>query len=179
MAGRLDHGSGDRWVYRHWRLAAAAPGGYWLRSLAASCLAVLALVFAGSSWLSASADEPTPEPSAAESSSPPSSPSSPEESPTPPEPSSTPSCQTSQGVYEYPTDSASWPDVPSWVDSPDGFVCVQVVSTLPSTEPVAPPSTTPGETQLVEQLAGIRKLLLYSGGLLIFFMAGLFWKIRA
>lgn len=131
--------------------------------------------------------EPTSGPSETVSSEPSPSP----EPSTEPEPSSdgpsTLSCATSQGVYAYPTDSPSWPALPPWVSSPDGPSCVQVVVTWPQPDPTstADPSPTPAPSpsqeqmqQLLDQVVGLRELLLYAGGLTICCLGVLVMRTR-
>lgn len=153
------------------------------RVCAASALAVGLSVAAGSSWLSATAEEPTSEPSDAEPSVSPSSPSPSEEpsgcSPSP----STLCCETSRGVYKFPEDSPLLPSLPSSVPVVDGFVCATLVATSPAPEPPkldpVEPSASPEQMQsLLSAVGGLRSMLLFSAGLLTFLLAAIFMRTR-
>lgn len=79
--------------------------------------------------------------------------------------------------------------LPSWVDSSASPACVLVVDTLPqegsptptvtvTAEPSPSPEPSPGEAATVEQLEGIRALLLFGFGLLIFCTGMLAMRLR-
>ena len=80
--------------------------------------------------------------------------------------------------------------LPSWVDSSGTAPCVLVVDTLPqgegsptptvtvTAEPSPSPEPSPGEAATVEQLEGIRALLLFGFGLLIFCTGMLAMRLR-
>lgn len=157
------------------------------RARAACAAAALALgLVVGAPWLSGSASASTGAPFASE----PSDSPSPEPSPSEPSPSSSPSvdpsCSTSSGATQLPDPLPSGWSLPPWVSSSDGPVCAVLdVSALRDTpespDPEPEPSSLPDSQQLaaiLSQLEGLRSLVLYSGGLLIFCVAGLFYRSR-
>lgn len=184
--------TGARAAARHDRRRRCARLG-----LAASALALaLALVPWGPAWLSENAAASTPEPSETASSEPSSSPEPSLVEPTCSVSPSTPCCETSLGVYEFPTEGPWASAAPPWVDLSAGAGCAQLVATLElpepteSSEPTESPSAEPLPTraqvtelnskleQLNEQAVGTRELFLYSAGLLIFFLAIIAWRSR-
>lgn len=99
-----------------------------------------------------------------------------------------PSCATSSGSIPFPDPAPSGWSLPDWVDSSAGPVCVALdVSAL---RPVPTPTVTvtmapapsespdPSATALLDEVKGVRGLLLYGAGLLIFLTAVLVFRSR-
>lgn len=91
---------------------------------------------------------------------------------------------TSAGVYPFPSGGTSSESVPPWVESPAGAVCVVLDGTLlrpvpsPSQAPVVEPSTQPELPELLQEVKGLRELLLYSIGAMIFLLAVVSFRSR-
>lgn len=97
------------------------------------------------------------------------------------------SCETSSGAYPFPDTPPSGYSLPSWVPSSEPSPCVvldgsdlrEPAPTVTVTEsPEVEPSPSPGETQLVDEVSGLRSLVLYSGGLSIFLMGLIAFRSR-
>lgn len=154
----------------------------WLRAVPALALACAVVP----SWLSGSGSGSTSAPYALASSTEPSPEPSPSPSPTESPSPSLPSCETSPGMVTLPDPLPSGWSVPGWVSfSASGRCALLDVSSLRDIpEPVDPapePSNLPESQQLGqihEELQGLRSLVLYAAGLLIFCSAGIFWRSR-
>lgn len=172
------------------RLAVGRPAGVGRRprGLRAAAVAGCALaVFSVPSWLSESASAWTGEQSGSDSSASP----SPEPSPTPSSPPASPasdlSCATSSGVIALPDPLPSGWSLPAWVEFSGGPRCAVLdVSSLRDTpappDPVPAPSTSPEPLpqldQVLEQMRGLRSLVLYSAGIAVFCLGALLMRSR-
>lgn len=169
------------------RAARSRPGLLRVPRVLRQGATVAALVLVGASWLSVSASASTGDPSGEPSPDSSSSPSPSSEPSSESEPPSPQSCATSQGAYPFPVSGTSRYALPGWVSSPDSHVCVLLDASglvdLQETSPPAPVLSqslepTEGEADLLAEVKGFRALVLCSGGLLIFLLAGLFFRSR-
>lgn len=99
-----------------------------------------------------------------------------------------PSCAISSGSIPFPDPAPSGWSLPDWVDSSAGPVCVvldgSVLRPVPTptvTVTMAPapsPSPDPSSTALLDEVTGMRSLVLYAAGLLIFLLGVLAFRSR-
>ena len=94
------------------------------------------------------------------------------------------SCDSSLGLYPFPTSGPSASALPSWALPSDGPECAQLVHTepAPSTATVTvTPDPDPGlatTSDVVASVEGLRTTLLFVGGLLVCLLAALLIKGR-
>lgn len=107
------------------------------------------------------------------------------------EASSDPCCATSLGAYPYPESDPSLPPLPSWASFVGSPRCVLLDATSLRPEPASPlpvdvvsaPSQSPGLSTeqgdaLLAEVDTLRDLYLFSVGLTIFLLAGIFMRSR-
>lgn len=92
-------------------------------------------------------------------------------------PSSPASCDSSRGTYPYPDPAPSSAPLPSWASGSESLRCVVVVHTVNDPDAEAP-GPTPGELTLSEELAGLRQVMLFSGGLVVLLLGALLIRGR-